>query len=56
MKIEENIKMWSIIGQEQPLIAALDIAKNKNLITLTCDVSTSAGLDHCKLFQNNTLI
>ncbi len=48
MKIEEkNIKMWSIIGPRATFgIAALDIAKkNKNLITLTCDVSTSAGLD-----------
>ena len=48
MKIEEkNIKMWSVIGSRATFgIAALEIAKkNKNLITLTCDVSTSAGLD-----------
>ncbi len=48
MKIEEkNIKMWSVIGSRAAFgIAALEIAKkNKNLITLTCDVSTSAGLD-----------
>lgn len=44
---DKNIKMWSIIGQRATLgIAALEIAKkNKNLIVLTCDVSTSAGLD-----------
>ena len=44
---ERNIKMWSTIGQRATLgIAALEIAKkNKNLIVLTCDVSTSAGLD-----------
>ena len=48
MKIEEkDIKMWSVIGSRATFgIAALEIAKkNKNLITLTCDVSTSAGLD-----------
>ena len=39
--------MWSIIGSRAAFgVAALEIAKkNKNLITLTCDVSTSAGLD-----------
>lgn len=44
---DKNIKMWSTIGQRATLgIAALEIAKvNKNLIVLTCDVSTSAGLD-----------
>ena len=44
---EKNIKMWSVIGSRASFgIAALEIAKkNKNLITLTCDVSTSAGLD-----------
>ena len=44
---DRNIKMWSTIGQRATLgIAALEIAKNnKNLIVLTCDVSTSAGLD-----------
>ena len=48
MKIDDrNIKIWSTIGQRATLgVAALDIAKkNKNLIVLTCDVSTSAGLD-----------
>ncbi len=44
---EKNIKIWSTIGQRATLgIAALEIAKqNKNLLVLTCDVSTSAGLD-----------
>jgi transketolase len=48
MKIEEkNIKIWSVIGSRATFgIAALEIAKkNENLITITCDVSTSAGLD-----------
>ena len=48
MKFEEkNIKTWSVIGSRATFgIAALEIAKkNKNLITITCDVSTSAGLD-----------
>ena len=42
-----NIKKWSIIGQRATFgIAVLDLAKkNKNLIVLTSDVSTSAGLD-----------
>ena len=44
---ERNIKTWSTIGQRATLgIAALELAKkNKNLIVITCDVSTSAGLD-----------
>ena len=48
MKIsEKDIKIWSTIGPRATFgVAALEIAKkNKNLITLTCDVSTSAGLD-----------
>ena len=42
-----NIKKWSIIGQRATFgIAVLDLAKkNKNLIVLTSDVSSSAGLD-----------
>ena len=44
---EKNIKMWSVIGARATLgIAALDLAKKvDNLMVLTCDVSTSAGLD-----------
>ena len=43
---DRNIKMWSTIGQRATLgIAALEIAKNRNFLVLTCDVSTSAGLD-----------
>ena len=48
MKIDDrSIKIWSTIGQRATLgVAVLDIAKrNNNLIVLTCDVSTSAGLD-----------
>jgi len=42
-----NIKKWSVIGQRATFgLAALDIAQNnKNLIVITSDVSTSAGLD-----------
>ena len=44
---DRNIKTWSTIGQRATLgIAALELAKkDKNLIVITCDVSTSAGLD-----------
>ena len=44
---DRNIKIWSTIGARATLgIAALDLAKDiDNLMVLTCDVSTSAGLD-----------
>tara|TARA_B100000700_G_scaffold137787_1_gene153787 strand:- start:4174 stop:5133 length:960 start_codon:yes stop_codon:yes gene_type:complete len=44
---DRSIKMWSTIGPRATLgIAALDLAKKiDNLMVLTCDVSTSAGLD-----------
>ena len=44
---ERNIKTWSTIGSRATFgIAALEIAKeNDKLMVLTCDVSTSAGLD-----------
>ena len=44
---ERNIKIWSTIGARATLgIAALEMAKTMdNLMVLTCDVSTSAGLD-----------
>ena len=44
---ERNIKIWSTIGARATLgIAALELAKSiDNLMVLTCDVSTSAGLD-----------
>ena len=44
---EKNIKIWSTIGARATIgIAALDLAKEiDNLMVLTCDVSTSAGLD-----------
>ena len=44
---ERNIKMWSTIGSRATFgIGALDLAKKiDNLMVLTCDVSTSAGLD-----------
>ena len=44
---DRNIKVWSTIGARATLgIAALELAKEiDNLMVLTCDVSTSAGLD-----------
>ena len=44
---DRNIKIWSTIGSRATLgIAALELAKEiENLMVLTCDVSTSAGLD-----------
>ena len=44
---ERNIKIWSTIGSRATFgIAALELAKKiDNLMILTCDVSTSAGLD-----------
>jgi len=44
---DRNIKIWSTIGPRATLgIAALELAKKMdNLMVLTCDVSTSAGLD-----------
>ena len=44
---ERNIKIWSTIGARATLgLAALELAKEiDNLMVLTCDVSTSAGLD-----------
>ena len=47
---EKNIKLWSNIGSRATLgLSILDIAKNnKNLLVVTCDVSTSAGLERYK--------
>ena len=44
---DRNIKVWSTIGPRATLgLAALELAKeNEKLMVLTCDVSTSAGLD-----------
>ena len=44
---DRNIKMWSTIGARATFgLAALELAKEiDNLMVLTCDVSTSAGLD-----------
>ena len=43
----KNIKLWSIIGPRASLgLGILDLAKHqKELMVVTCDVSTSAGLD-----------
>ena len=44
---DRNIKVWSTIGSRATFgLAALELAKSvENLMVLTCDVSTSAGLD-----------
>ena len=44
---ERNIKVWSTIGSRATLgIAAIELAKEiDELMVLTCDVSTSAGLE-----------
>tara|TARA_Y100000590_G_scaffold469797_1_gene659807 strand:+ start:7380 stop:8342 length:963 start_codon:yes stop_codon:yes gene_type:complete len=44
---DRNIKTWSVIGPRATLgLAAFEIAKEmEDLMVLTCDVSTSAGLD-----------
>lgn len=55
---EKNIKVWSTIGSRATFgIAVLDLAENvENLIVLTCDVSTSAGLDRFrKAYPNKYL-
>ena len=46
----KNIKLWSTIGPRASLgLGILDLAKNyKELMVVTCDVSTSAGLDRFK--------
>ena len=47
---EKNIKLWSSIGPRATLgLAINELAKEYNdLVVLTCDVSTSAGLDRFK--------
>ena len=47
---EKKIKIWSTIGSRATFgMAALELAKEvENLMVLTCDVSTSAGLDRFK--------
>ena len=46
----KNIKLWSTIGPRASLgLGILDLAKNyKELMVVTCDVSTSAGLERFK--------
>ena len=53
---ERNIKIWSTIGPRATFgLAALEIIKEiKNLIIMTSDVSTSAGLDRFrKTYKDN---
>ena len=47
---EKNIKLWSSIGSRATFgLAVLELAKSiDNLMVLTSDVSTSAGLDRFK--------
>ena len=46
----KNIKLWSTIGPRASLgLGILDLAKSqKELMVVTCDVSTSAGLDRLR--------
>ena len=53
---ERNIKTWSLIGQRATfgLVALEVVKKTENLIILTSDVSTSAGLERFrKTYPNN---
>ena len=53
---DRNIKVWSTIGPRATFgLAALEIIKEiENLIIMTCDVSTSAGLDRFrKTYKEN---
>ena len=55
---EKNIKLLSTIGPRASFgMSALDLAKkNKDMIIVTCDVSTSAGLDRFrKTYPNQYL-
>ena len=55
---DRNIKVWSTIGPRATFgLAALELVKEiKNLMILTCDVSTSAGLDRFrKTYTENYL-
>ena len=55
---ERNIKLWSTLGSRASLgLGMLEIIKeNKNLMVITSDVSTSAGLDRFrKQFPENYL-
>lgn len=47
---ERNIKLWSSVGPRATLgLAVNELAKlHEDLVVLTCDVSTSAGLDRFK--------
>ena len=55
---EKKIKLWSTVGPRATLgLACLDLVKEiENLMVLTCDVSTSAGLDRFrKIYPDNYL-
>ncbi len=55
---ERTIKSWSIIGPRATFgLAALELVKeHQNMMILTCDVSTSAGLDRFrKTYASNYL-
>ena len=55
---EKNIKLLSTIGPRASFgMSALDLAKkNEDMIIVTCDVSTSAGLDRFrKTYPNQYL-
>ena len=62
---EKKIKLWSSVGSRATfgLISLELVNNNKNLIFITADVSTSAGLDRLKkkficyeTLKNNTYL
>ena len=54
---DRNIKVWSTIGSRATFgMSMLEIAKDiNNLMVLTCDVSTSAGLDRFRKNLGNII-
>jgi transketolase len=55
---ERNIKIWSTIGSRATFgMSMLEVAKDiDNLMVLTCDVSTSAGLDRFRKIYPNKYV
>ena len=52
---EKNIKLWSSIGPRATFgLSMLDLIKKySDLMILTCDVSTSAGLDRFRKLHSD---
>ena len=58
MIIDQKIKTWSLIGSRATFgMALLEISKDmKDLIVLSGDVSTSAGLDRFRKLQPENML